>query len=196
MDCNHAAVVRSICNRGKNGTTGADASGKYKLAGIHKFINALTTHSELLSHPRTHPVQQNRGFSSRYVCVKFWLKRVNWLPFWWPRTHYGDWGNIVKALLIYALHRQLLHAICICCQTCQQVYSIQLISAHFEFAWPWACVREWCVPCVRGANHIVFQFYSLDHARTARTRTHAHSWSRKFEASWNQLYKNAARAAI
>ena len=25
--------------------------GKYQLAGIHKFINALTTHSELLSHP-------------------------------------------------------------------------------------------------------------------------------------------------
>ena len=35
----------------KNSTTGADASGKYQLAGIHKFINALTTHSELLSHP-------------------------------------------------------------------------------------------------------------------------------------------------
>ena len=29
----------------KNSTTGADASGKYQLAGIHKFINALTTHS-------------------------------------------------------------------------------------------------------------------------------------------------------
>ena len=26
-----------------NSTTGADASGKYQLAGIHKFINALTT---------------------------------------------------------------------------------------------------------------------------------------------------------
>ena len=26
------------------------------------------------------------------------------------------------------------------------------------------------------------------HARTART-THARSWSRKFEVSWNQLYK-------
>ena len=30
----------------KNSTTGAGASGKYQLAGIHKFINALTTHSE------------------------------------------------------------------------------------------------------------------------------------------------------
>ena len=32
-------------NNYKNSTTGADASGKYQLAGIHKFINALTTHS-------------------------------------------------------------------------------------------------------------------------------------------------------
>ena len=35
----------------KISTTGADASGKYQLAGIYKFINALTTHSEFLSHP-------------------------------------------------------------------------------------------------------------------------------------------------
>ena len=37
----------------KNSTTGADASGKYQLAGIHKFINALTTNVNYLA---THPV--------------------------------------------------------------------------------------------------------------------------------------------
>ena len=40
-----------ILTEKENSTTGADASGKYQLAGIHKFINALTTHSELLSYP-------------------------------------------------------------------------------------------------------------------------------------------------
>ena len=46
-------VVYLLFHPEKNSTTGADASGKYQLAGIHKFINALTTHSELLSHPHS-----------------------------------------------------------------------------------------------------------------------------------------------
>ena len=44
----------------KNSTTGADASGKYQLAGIHKFINALTTHSELISYPPSSAVMQTQ----------------------------------------------------------------------------------------------------------------------------------------
>ena len=49
---NHSFSLDGNCFQiSDKNTTGADALGKYQLAGIHKFINALTTHSELLSHP-------------------------------------------------------------------------------------------------------------------------------------------------
>ena len=54
---------------------------------------------------------------------------------------------------------------------------LQLISAHFEFAWPWACVSGACRACVARITLCIISRRALIHSITL-VLTHAHG-SRK-----------------
>ena len=79
---------------------------------------------------------------------------------------------------------------------------LQLISAHFEFAWPWACVRAWVVrACVARITLCIISrralIHSITHARHALVLTHAHGHANSKRAeincnngswSWNRWF--------